>query len=194
MPSAEDIAHLRLIRTPRIGPKNFRKLMDQYGSAVAALDHVPRLASEAGVKGFEVIPEQRAKDELAKGQSLGAVAHFWQRGFYPQALANAPDAPPFFWAKGDQALLQKQVIAIVGARNASSLGVRFTRSLAGALGEDGLVIASGLARGIDMAAHAASLQTGTIAVQAGGLMNIYPNEAKELHAKIGETGLVISEQ
>ncbi|MEO1561918.1 MAG: DNA-processing protein DprA [Pseudomonadota bacterium] len=193
MPSPEDIAHLRLIRTPRIGPKNFRKLLDEYGSAVAAIEHVPKLAAEAGVKGFELCAERRIVTELKEGAKLGAHPFFWGRTAYPKLLATAPDAPPFFWALGNTHLLRKRVLAIVGARNASSLGVRFARSLAAALGDAGFVIASGLARGIDMSAHEAALKTGTIAIQAGGLTTAYPPDAKALHGQIAKDGLLLSE-
>jgi len=193
MPSAEDIAHLRLIRTPRIGPKNFQKLIGEYGSASAAIEHVPHLAAEAGVKGFELVDEARIKRELKEGHRFGARARFIGRKDYPRLLSMAPDAPPFFWSIGDQALLQKRCVALVGARNASSLGTRFARSLAKSLGEEGLVIASGLARGIDTAVHEGALQTGTIAVQAGGLNTVNPPEAKSLHHQIKEKGLLLSE-
>lgn len=193
MPSSEDIAHLRLIRTPRIGPKNFRKLMEEYGSAAAAVDHVPKLAEEAGVKGFELVDPKFAKRELREGEKAKATPYYIGRAEYPELLGFAPDAPPFFWARGDQGLLKKRIVALVGARNASSLGVRFARSLAKALGDHGLVVASGLARGIDMAVHEGALETGTIAVQAGGLNAVYPPEAKSLHEKIRNQGLLISE-
>ena len=193
MPSAEDIAHLQLIRTLRIGPKNFRKLMAEYGSARAAIEHVPKLAKEAGVAKFELTHPSKVAAEFKAGAKVGATAFFLGRPSYPNLLAEAPDAPPFFWTLGKSKLFKPRILAIVGARNASSLGVRFARSLAAGLGEAGFVIASGLARGIDASAHEAALESGTIAVQAGGLTTPYPPDAKDLHARIAKNGLLLSE-
>jgi DNA processing protein len=112
---------------------------------------------------------------------------------YPEALAELPDAPPLFWAIGDLGLLARPKLALVGARNASSLGTRMAKSLAEKLGAEGQVIVSGLARGVDTAAHLAALETGTIAVQAGGVDVIYPAENAKLAEDIGRKGLRLSE-
>ncbi|MEO0344570.1 MAG: DNA-processing protein DprA [Pseudomonadota bacterium] len=194
MTTQEDIAHLQLIRSTRIGPKNFRKLLTEYGTAIEAVRRVPKLAKEAGVKGFELLPRRLAERELAEGLKTGAKPFFLGRADYPSLLQHAPDAPPFLWTKGTSCLLQRRVLGMVGARNASSLGTRFARKLAGALGDAGFVVASGLARGIDCAAHDASLKTGTIAIQAGGLYTVYPPEAKSTYESIQRHGLLLSEQ
>ncbi|MEM0978132.1 MAG: DNA-processing protein DprA [Pseudomonadota bacterium] len=193
MPTEEDIAHLRLIRTPRIGPKNFRKLINTYGTATKALEYVPKMAADAGVKGFTLADEKAVLAEFSHGRKIGAKPYFLGRSEYPSALGIAPDAPPFFWALGRTELLKTRIVGMVGARNASSLGTRFARSLAQALGEAGLTVASGLARGIDAAAHQAALETGTIAVQAGGLSTVYPPGSETLHHEIGISGLRLSE-
>lgn len=113
---------------------------------------------------------------------------------WPEALAELPDPPPMFWTLGDPTLLGRRAIALVGARSASSLGTRMARRLAGELGEAGFVIVSGLARGVDAASHGAALDTGTIAVQGGGLDKVYPAENADLAKEIAERGLRLSEQ
>jgi DNA processing protein len=116
------------------------------------------------------------------------------RAGYPGALLELSDAPPVLWALGDTALLDRPLVALVGARNASSLGLRMAKALAKGLGEGGIVVASGLARGIDAAAHEAALATGTVAVLAGGVDVPYPSENTELLRRIEAAGLVLAEQ
>jgi len=135
-----------------------------------------------------------ARHEVAQARAAGAVLLRWGDADYPVALMDLSDAPPVLWAQGDVALLNRPMIALVGARNASSLGLRMARRLAETLGAAGQVVVSGLARGIDAEAHQAALATGTVAVQAGGVDVIYPLENAELAAAILARGCRVSEQ
>lgn len=184
---------LQLIRSRRVGPATFHRMIREHGDAQTALIALPQIAAAAGVENYEVCPAGVAAAELAKGARAGARLILWGHADYPAALMDLADAPPILWAQGDIDLLQKPMIALVGARNASSLGVRMARSLAAGLGAAGQVVVSGLARGIDAAAHEAALDTGTIAVQAGGVDVIYPEENASLAAKIAAQGCRISE-
>ncbi|TCO72926.1 DNA-processing protein DprA [Rhodovulum euryhalinum] len=190
---AELVARLRLIRSRRVGATTFFRLIDEHGSAEAALDALPGVARAAGVDGYEACPEGVARAELSKARALGAVPLVHGTSGYPEALAELPDAPPVLWAVGRTDLLNRPMVALVGARNASSLGVRMARKLAEGLAEAGHVVVSGLARGIDRAAHLAALDTGTIAVMAGGVNVVYPTENESLFNAIGGQGLRLSE-
>ncbi|PTX56980.1 DNA protecting protein DprA [Litoreibacter ponti] len=185
---------LRLIRSRRVGPTTFHRLMAEHGSADAALDALPAIAEAAGVQRYLVCPLEVAERELEAGAQIGARLLCFGTPDYPRALMDLPDAPPVLWALGDTSLLHRPCIGLVGARNASSLGSRMAQSLAAKLGEAGHVIVSGLARGIDAAAHIAALETGTIAVQAGGLDTVYPKENMTLHEQIAIRGLRLSER
>ena len=187
------IAWLRLIRSRRVGPTTFFRLMSEHGSAEAALDALPRVARDAGVTDYQVWSEDGARAELRDGRRMGAHLIAFGTPDYPRALMSLSDAPPLIWAKGDLSLLNRSTVAMVGARNASSLGLRMTRKLATELAEDGHVIASGLARGIDTVAHEATIETGTIAVLAGGIDVVYPPENAKLMDQIAEKGLLLSE-
>lgn len=191
---AEALAMLRLIRSRRVGPVTWHRLVADHGSAQAALEALPGIASAAGVDSYSVCPVEVAKAEIAQARVAGARMLCYGDADYPLALMDLPDAPPVLWLQGDMRLLNKPAIAMVGARNASSLGLRMARRLAETLAEAGFVVVSGLARGIDAEAHEASLATGTIAVQAGGVDVIYPTENAELAGKIAATGCRISEQ
>ncbi|MFM2354496.1 MAG: hypothetical protein RLZZ528_232 [Pseudomonadota bacterium] len=195
-PTTEDdrLSWLRLIRSRRVGPATFLRLLSDHGTAAAALAALPAIARASGIDDYEPCPEPVAQTELKAGQRLGARLVFLGAPDYPAPLARIADAPPLFWALGDGNLFSRPVIGMVGARNASSLGLRMARRLAEGLGEAGFVIASGLARGIDAAAHRAALPFGTIAVQAGGLDVIYPSENAELARDIARQGLRLSEQ
>ncbi len=184
---------LRLIRSRRVGPATFIRLMREYGNASAALDALPAIASNAGVKDYVPCTVDAAMHEFKSGTALGAQLIALGAPDYPPLLALIDDAPPMIWALGDTKLAAKRCIGLVGARNASSLGRRMAARLAGELAEAGYVVVSGLARGIDAEAHQASLSTGTIAVHAGGVDNIYPQENTELARAILEKGLRISE-
>ncbi|MHA3977975.1 DNA-processing protein DprA [Halovulum sp. GXIMD14794] len=190
---AERLAWVRLIRSSRVGATTFRRLLDEHGSAQAALEALPRVAREAGVDDYRPCPAGVAQAELDRGAALGAT--LLAPGFpgYPEALVRIDDRPPLLWALGDPALAARQSIALVGARNASALGVRMATHLAKGLAELGFAVVSGLARGIDTAAHHAALDTGTIAVVAGGIDVTYPRENEELQRKIAQHGLLLSE-
>ncbi len=195
-PTTEDIqfSWLRLLRSRRVGPVTFHRLLAEYGSAQNALAALPEVARIAGVKGYEICPERTVDDEIQAAKAAKARLLCFGQPDYPPLLANLHDAPPVLWAIGDVTLLQKQNVALVGARNASSLGLRMARALARELGEHGYITTSGLARGIDTAAHEAALEAGTIAVLGGGVDVIYPSENTDLAQRIADTGLLVSEQ
>ncbi|MEM5477438.1 DNA-processing protein DprA [Pacificibacter sp. AS14] len=193
--TAEDRAvWLRLLRSRRVGVSTFYRLMNDHGSAAAALTALPEIAREAGVSGYQICPMSVVDKELKAGRKAGARLVAIGDADYPTALTLIPDAPPLLWVKGDLSLFERPMIALVGARNASSLGLRMARALSRDLGAEGFGIVSGMARGIDTAVHEAALDTGTIAVLGGGLDVIYPAENKDLYAKISDTGVVASEQ
>ena len=195
-PTTEDdrVAWLRLLRSYRVGLSTFYRLMSDHGSAQTALAALPQVAADAGLQNYTAFSESTALAELKAGKKLSARLIFRGAPEYPLALNDLVDAPPFLWALGDLELLQRPKIALVGARNASSLGLRMTKLMAADLGTKGFAVVSGLARGIDTAAHAASLATGTIAIQAGGVDFKYPAENTDLWKDILRTGLLLSEQ
>ncbi len=195
-PTTEDdrISWLRLLRSRRVGPSTFHRLMQEHGNAQVALEALPEVARNAGVNTYVPCTLEAAEMEYAAGMRAGARLICWGETDYPVALSQLTDAPPLLWAKGEPGLLQKRRVAIVGARNASSLGLRMARALAHELTKDGFVVVSGLARGVDTAAHKAALDGGTIAVMAGGIDVIYPAENTHLGQDIAARGLCISEQ
>ncbi len=195
-PTSEDdrFACLRLLRSRRVGISTYQRLLIEHGTAQNALAALPEVARAAGVSRYEICPEGVIHAELKAGRLAGARLVAKGTTDYPKALTDLRDAPPFLWAIGDAALLHKPAIALVGARNASSLGTRMARGLARDLGAAGYIVVSGLARGVDAAAHLAALDTGTIAVQAGGVDTIYPAENTELALNIAKQGLRLSEQ
>lgn len=185
---------LRLVRSPRVGPATFFRLTAEHGSVAAVLDALPDIARASGAKDYAPCPSDRAEAEMAAARRAGARLICFGDAAYPAALAGIQDAPPLLWALGDAALASRPGVALVGARNASSLGVRMTRALARGLGEAGLTVVSGLARGIDAAAHDAALPCGTVAVVAGGVDVTYPPENAELARRLAREGLILSEQ
>ena len=185
---------LRLIRSRRIGPATFHRLLAEHGSAAQALRVLPEIARAAGVENYEICPMGVVMAELKQARAAGATMLRWGDANYPASLQEISDAPPVLWAQGQVGLLARPMVALVGARNASSLGLRMARRLAEGLGAAGLVVVSGLARGVDAEAHAAALATGTVAVQAGGVDHIYPAENASLAAEILARGCRISEQ
>ena len=195
-PTTEDerFNALRLLRSRRVGPSTYRRLLAEHGDATGALAALPQIARAAGVDNYEPCPEGVIVNEMKAGASAGAQLTFQGDPAYPSDLAEITDAPVALWLLGDASLLGRPKVALVGARNASSLGTRMTRKLAAELGEAGFCVVSGLARGIDAVAHDATLQSGTIAVQAGGVDVIYPAENAALASRIAETGLRLSEQ
>ena len=196
-PQTEDdrFDRLRLVRSRRVGAVTFHRLIAEHGSARAALSALPAIARAAGVEEYEVCPAGVVQAELKQGRALGARLLTHGEPAYPQTLMDIPDAPPVLWALGDLSLLNRPAVGMVGARNASSLGVRMARRLGLGLSEAGFTVISGLARGIDTAAHEAALeaQGRTIAVMAGGIDVIYPPENAALAAAIDGAGCRISE-
>lgn len=185
---------LRLARTENVGPVTFDQLVRRFGTAGKALAALPDLARRGGRAAGLKLPTDAAVDqELADGAALGARLIASCEPAFPQALAALDPPPPLIWARGRVELLARPCVAIVGARVASAAGQRFARGLAAELGQGGHVIVSGLARGIDAAAHEGSLPTGTVAVLGGGVDDIYPPEHASLYARIAETGCVVSE-
>ncbi len=174
-------ARLRLARSARIGPVTFHEALAHFGSARAACQRLATCA-DADI--------DREETRLAKAGGRFLVAG---DAAYPNALAAVPGAPPVLSAIGDLALLGRPTLALVGARDASLAGRRFAAELATTLGAAGFVIASGLARGIDAAAHEAALATGTVAVLAGGIDQVYPPQNAGLHGRIATQGLILSE-
>ncbi|WP_432817086.1 DNA-processing protein DprA [Sulfitobacter sp. JB4-11] len=193
-PEDEQFARLRLLRSRRVGISTYNRLLTEYGTAQNALAALPEVARAAGVSGYRICPEGVVEAELRAARAAGAQLLIRGEAPYPALLGTLEDAPPFLWMIGDSRLLMRPMISLVGARNASSLGTRMARALASELGAAGFVVVSGLARGVDAAAHLAALETGTIAVQAGGVDTIYPTENTKLAEDIAARGLRLSEQ
>jgi DNA processing protein len=189
----ERIDWLRLIRSENVGPRTFRTLLRYYGSARSALKALPGLASRGGAKHPRIAPREEAEHELAAMRSLDVRLLALGEPEYPRALARIDDAPPLISVRGNTALLDRPMVAIVGSRNASAAGAKMAGRLARDLGQAGFAIVSGLARGIDAAAHRTSLSSGTIAVLAGGLDRIYPPEHADLLESILVDGAALSE-
>ena len=194
-PLGEDpVLWLRLIRSRRVGAISFHRLVGEYGGVEAALAALPDRARAAGIESYQLAPLASLRAELEAGRRAGARLLLFGAQDYPAALMSLTDAPPLLWARGDSSLLNRLSLALIGARNASSLGLRMARHLSQSLGQSGFVIVSGLARGIDAAAHREALGSGTVAVQAGGVDVIYPPENQLLAADILREGCLISEQ
>ncbi len=185
---------LRLIRSRRVGPATFHRLMREYGSATAALKALPEVAKAAGVTDYTPCPPETAAHEFQAARGAGARPVWLGEADYPAALLDLADAPPLLWLRGTAALFNRPAVALVGARNASSLGRRMAQRLAADLSGAGYAIVSGLARGIDTAAHRAALKGGTAAVLAGGVDVIYPAENGALADEILTTGALLSER
>jgi len=195
-PSAsERIDMMRLARTDGIGPVNFRRLLKEYGSATTAIDILPERVRKAGRRAGVIIPTRESiAEEQEALERFGGQLLVLGDPDYPPLLARLPDAPPVLGVWGRVALLSEQAIGIVGARNASAGGLRIAESLSGALALEGCVIVSGLARGIDSAAHRAALHTGmTIGAAAGGLDCFYPPENESLYRAVAERGCIVTE-
>lgn len=188
------LACLRLIRSENVGPVTFRELVNHFGGAQQALAALPDIARRAGRRRPLVIcPAARAEAELDAARRQGVAPLFTIEPGYPAALAHLPAPPPLVYAKGRLDLLQQDALAIVGARNASAAGIAMARLIASRCGKAGYAIVSGLARGIDGAAHEAALATGTIAVLAGGIDFVYPPEHAALHARLAVEGCLVTE-
>lgn len=194
MAEARHTAKLRLARSRNIGPVTYAQLLARFGTAEAALDAIPDLARRGGGRAPKLADLRVIEAEMAEVERLGASYIFPNERPYPAALAQIQTAPPALIVRGDLSLLDKPLIAMVGARNASATARRFARELAYKLGTEGYVVVSGLARGIDTAAHNGSIDSGTIAVIAGGIDVHYPPENEALQQDIAERGVLVAEQ
>jgi DNA processing protein len=188
------VARLQLIRTAQIGPVTYRQLIARFGDAAAAIAALPDLAARGGGRPPPVALRAVAEREIATVAKLGGRHVFVDDLDYPPLLAELDDAPPVLMLRGDAGLMRRPVIAMVGARNASAAACRFARQLAVELGREGITIVSGLARGVDTAAHIGSIDAGTIGVIAGGIDIVYPPENAALQERIATECLLIAEQ
>jgi len=190
----EKLAWLRLSRTENIGPITFYKLLERFGSAEEALKAIPDIARRGGrMRGLKAFASDLAEKELAQVEKTGARLIARDEPEYPELLAQIEDAPPLIAILGHTSILSKPSLAVVGARNASLSGRKIAENFSRKVAATGYVIVSGLARGIDTTAHTASLDTGTIAIVAGGIDVIYPRENEKLYRQISEQGAVIAE-
>lgn len=193
----ERIACLRLIRSEQVGPATFRQLINHYGGASRALEALPHLSRRGGRRRpLRIASRRTAEEELSAAAAIGARPLFTIEPGYPAHLAWLSLPPPMVYVKGRTDLFEKRAIALVGSRRCSAAGQAMARQLASRLSEAGVVVISGLARGIDGSAHQAAIggTGGTVAVLAGGLDHVYPPEHAELHHQIGEVGCLVSEQ
>jgi DNA processing protein len=189
----ERLDRLRLIRSDNVGPRPFRSLVSHFGDPRTALAHLPDLVRRGGAAGGRICTVEEAGAELAACKKLGVSLLAPGEAQYPPRLATLDDAPPVLAVRGACEALTRPMIAIVGSRNASGAGLKFAGALARDLGDAGFVVISGLARGIDQAAHRATVESGTVAVLAGGHDKIYPPEHEDLLATLLGQGAAISE-
>ncbi len=191
---AERLDWLRLYRSENVGPVTFARLIARYGTAARALDALPTLARRGGARRYGVASKGDTEREIETGLGLGARLVARCEPDYPPLLTQADDAPAVIWVRGHGHLLAKRAVAVVGARNASLNGRKLAQTIAAEIGAGGFLVVSGLARGIDAAAHTGALATGTAAVIAGGIDVIYPAENADLFARIVDEGVMIAEQ
>ncbi len=190
----ERFDRLRLIRSENVGPRTYYQLMRRFDSAADALTALPDLAKRGGLRRrIKIAGVDQIRKEFDNADAV--EARFIANGEpdYPPALAVLADAPPLICLKGHAVVFRKHALAIVGARNASAAGRQFAREIAHELGAADLLISSGMARGIDTAAHQGALPHGTVAVLAGGVDNVFPPENQGLYEQIAETGAIVSE-
>jgi DNA processing protein len=185
---------LRLMRSAQIGPVTYRQLVARFGSAEAALEAVPMLAARGGGKPPMLADPGTIRREIVAVERLGARYLFLGDADYPPLLAELENAPPALIVRGRLALVQRPCVAMVGARNASAAACRFARQLALGLAEAGVTVVSGLARGIDTAAHLGSIGGGTVGVIASGIDKVFPPENAELQERVATEGLLVAEQ
>jgi DNA processing protein len=192
---AEAFARICLLRSPNVGPVGYRQLLARFGDARAALEALPDLASRGGAP-YRPAAAERIEDEIAEVRRAGARYLFEDSPGYPPLLRELESAPPILTVRGDTRVAQRTCVAVVGARNASAAAVKLAREFAAALADAGLAVVSGLARGIDGAAHRGALTGagGTIGVIASGIDIAYPPEHRELQEQIALQGLLIAEQ
>jgi DNA processing protein len=191
---AERLAWLRLSRSENVGPVTFRRLLARFGDAASTLEALPDLARRGGGRRpIRIYAAAAAERELAALEAIGGRLLAVAEPDYPPALAALDHAPPVIMVLGRPELLRQKAVAVVGARNASANGRRLARDIANGLGRAGFLVASGMARGIDTAAHQGALESGTAAVVAGGLDVVYPPENENLHREIAARGVLVSE-
>ncbi|HEV7340953.1 MAG TPA: DNA-processing protein DprA [Sphingopyxis sp.] len=194
MTHAERLARLRLIRTPHVGPVSWHQLMQRFGSGEAALDALPDLVLRGGAGKVRIAPVELAERELARAAELGARHIFSDDADYSPLLREVEGAPPVIIVRGDATMLRRPCVAIVGARNASAIACRFARQLAADLVARDVTVVSGLARGVDTAAHIGALGGSTVGVIASGIDIAFPPENATLQEKIATDQLLIAEQ
>jgi DNA processing protein len=182
-----------LIGSENVGPSTFRYLLQRYGSAKEALKALPLIAKRGGKSSFKIPDVAFADNQLQQAEKNKAIILTWEDPEYPAYLKATETAPPILYIKGNTKLFFKKQFAMVGSRNASLNGIKFTRDLSAELGDYGLSIVSGLALGIDSAAHQGALESGTIAVLGGGLDTVYPSANADLQSAISDQGLIVSE-
>jgi DNA processing protein len=192
--AADRAARLRLIRSGQIGPVTYRHLIARFGTPQAALDALPALAERGGGRSPRIAGIADVEREMRAVEALGARYLFLGEPLYPRLLAEIETAPPALIVRGDLQLLDRPAVAIVGARNASAAACRFARQIAQGLGEQGVLVISGLARGIDTAAHQGSIASGTVGVIASGIDIAFPPENAALQEDVAQRGLLIAEQ
>ena len=192
MTQAEAFARIRLLRSPRIGPVSYAQLLARYGDAETALEALPTIGRSGGGS-YSAVPRDRVEREVEAVRRAGAKYVFHDRPDYPALLREIDGAPPILTFRGDLALAARPCVAVVGARNASAAAVKLARDFAGALGEAGFTVVSGLARGIDGAAHEGAFPQ-TIGVIASGIDIAYPPQHRDLQDRIASEGLLIAEQ
>ena len=189
----ETLDWLRLIRTENVGPVTFYRLLERFGTAAKALDALPDLAQRGGKKSFKPYAKADAVREMETLTGLGGAYLTRADKGYPPLLAHIEDAPPVLTVLGHPHLLTKKCVALVGARNASLAGRNFARRISAELGRAGYLVVSGLARGLDAAAHEGALESGTVAVLGGGVDVIYPRENTQLYEAVKDRGALVSE-
>ena len=194
MTHAERLARLRLIRTPHVGPVSWHQLMQRFGSGEAAIEALPDLVLRGGAGKPRIAPAETAEREIERVAALGARHIFSDEDDYSPMLREVEGAPPVVVARGDAAMLRRPCVAIVGARNASAIACRFARQLAADLAARDVTVVSGLARGVDTAAHIGALGGSTVGVIASGIDVAFPPENAALQEKIASDQLLIAEQ
>ena len=189
----EAFARIRLLRSPNIGPVSYRQLLGRFGTAAEAVAALPTLAARGGAP-YRPVDADRVSKEIAAVRRAGARYLFHDSADYPPLLRETDGAPPILTVRGDAALAARPCLAMVGARNASAAAVKLARDFAAGLAEAGVVVVSGLARGIDGAAHRGALNGGTIGVIASGIDITYPPEHADLQEEVATRGLLLAEQ
>jgi DNA processing protein len=188
----EAFARIRLLRSPNIGPVSYRQLLRRFGTAEAAIEALPDLAQRGGVA-YRAASYERIAEEIAQVRRAGGKYLFHDQPDYPVLLAEIDSAPPILTFRGDLSLVTRPCVAMVGARNASAAAVKLARDFGAALSSAGFAVVSGLARGIDGAAHRGAMPA-TIGVIASGIDVVYPPEHAELQEEVAARGLLLAEQ